>query len=79
MTLNEIYEHYDFCWSRAAKSLGFGLTALHNWRKKGYIPIRSQLIIEKRTMGVFRADLKHTGEAHEHKSNGKGLADSSYC
>ena len=59
MTLNEIYEHYGKNWVTVSRELRIGATSIQNWKKKGYIPIRSQMIIEHRTEGRFKADLKH--------------------
>lgn len=56
MKLNELYEYFECNWTRVARETGFGLTTLTLWRKKGEIPQRAQLIIERRLGGAFKAD-----------------------
>ena len=58
MTLNQIYEHYGRNWSKTSRELKIGTTTLQNWVKRGYIPIRSQMVIEARTKGLFKAKLQ---------------------
>ena len=33
--------------------------APYNWKKQGYIPIKTQMLIEKLTKGELKADLAH--------------------
>jgi hypothetical protein len=56
MTLNQLYEKY-FSWTGVGRALSVSITSLRNWRKKGFIPIKSQLEIEKKTNGAFVASL----------------------
>jgi hypothetical protein len=59
MILNDIYEYYQKNWVTVGRELRVGSTSLYNWKKIGYIPIASQIKIEKRTKGLFVADLEH--------------------
>lgn len=59
MTIYEIYEHYNYNWSSVCRELKIGTTTIIRWRQRGCIPIRSQMIIEKRTNGLFKANLEH--------------------
>jgi hypothetical protein len=58
MTLSEIYEYYGCNWARVARELKLGSTTLQKWNAKGYVPIRSQMVIEKRTDGLFKARIE---------------------
>lgn len=58
MTLQEIYEHYQSNWAFASRELKIGTTTIQKWKKRGYIPIRSQMVLEKRTKGIFKARLQ---------------------
>ena len=58
MTVTEIYEYYNNNWSEAARELKVGFTTIKGWRIRGYIPIRSQIILEKRTQGMLKARIE---------------------
>lgn len=58
MTLKEIYEHYGKNWAEVARELKIGSTTLQKWRKRGYIPIRSQMVLDKRTNSLFKARIE---------------------
>lgn len=34
-------------------------TTFHNWKKKGYVPISTQIKLESFTKGKLKADLNH--------------------
>ena len=55
MTLTEIYEYYGKNWAEVTRELKIGSTTLQKWRKRGYIPIRSQMVLDKRSAGLFKA------------------------
>ncbi len=64
MLMKELHDHYG-TWTKLCIELGLGMSAHQYWRKKGYIPYTAQLIIEKKTNGLFKAELEHarpTGE-----------------
>lgn len=58
MLLDELYKHYGN-WTRLARALSLGNSTYQVWRKKGYIPFKSQLLIERQTNGLFKAEERH--------------------
>lgn len=60
MLVQELYEHYGN-WSEVIRKLQVGLQAPYNWRQLGYIPFKTQLLIEYKTNGLFKADEAHGG------------------
>ncbi len=54
MLLSELYEHYG-TWTKLVRELDLGNSTYQLWRKKGYIPFKSQLLIERKTKGLFKA------------------------
>ena len=58
MTLKEIYDYYGKNWAEVARELKIGSTTLQKWRKRGYIPIRSQMVLDKRTNSLFKARIE---------------------
>lgn len=58
MLLQELYEHYGN-WTRLVRELDFGTSTCQLWRKRGYIPFKTQLLIEYKTKGRFKANEKH--------------------
>ncbi len=58
MLLQELYGFYG-SWAKLTRELGLGSTTYQPWVKKGYIPYTTQLLIEKKTKGKFRADIEH--------------------
>jgi hypothetical protein len=58
MLLQELHAHYG-TWSKMTRELELGTSTYQAWLKKGYIPYPSQLIIEKKTRGKFKADISH--------------------
>lgn len=60
MILQELYEHYG-TWTRLTRSLDLCSGIYYVWRDKGYIPFKSQLLIEHKTKGLFKADEAHAG------------------
>lgn len=59
MTINEIYDYYGKNWSRAMQDLRVGVNSYQYWMKVGYIPIATQIKIERRSKGLFKAEIKH--------------------
>ena len=57
MRLDDIYEHYGKSWVKVMREIGVGSSTLTLWRKNGFIPANSQIKLEKRLNGLFRADL----------------------
>lgn len=57
MTLDELHKFYGRNWSRVARELGLGKNTARAWIKKGYIPMHTQLRIEKLTEGKLLAEV----------------------
>lgn len=55
MTVEELYDYYGSKWTNVIKALDIGSNTIYKWRKRGYIPIASQMKIEKKTGGLFKA------------------------
>lgn len=58
MTYEEVKKYYGSGY-KIARDGGFSAGAPYNWKRKGFIPIETQMIIEERTGGVLKADLAH--------------------
>lgn len=54
MRIEELYAHYG-TWTELAHALNIGMNTHQYWRKIGYIPYPTQLVIEKKTKGRFKA------------------------
>lgn len=54
MRLNQLKNYYG-TYTRLARELGIGNNTYQLWRKKGCIPYPMQLVIEKKTNGLFLA------------------------
>ena len=54
MRLDELHKHYG-TWTKLAKVLDQGMNSHQYWRRKGFIPFVSQLLIEHKTEGLFKA------------------------
>ena len=58
MLLNELYEYYG-TWTKLVRELNLGNSTYQIWRKQGYIPFKTQLLIENKTKGRFKACENH--------------------
>lgn len=58
MLLKELHEYFG-TWANLSRELRLGNSTYLSWRKKGYIPYTTQLVIEKKTKGKFLANEKH--------------------
>lgn len=56
--MQELYEHYG-SWAEMGRELRLGNSTYQTWKKKGYIPYTTQLVIEKKTGGLFMASEQH--------------------
>lgn len=56
MTPEDVYTYYGGG-TAAARALGIGRSAVDNWKTRGAVPIKHQLIIEKKTNGKLKASL----------------------
>ena len=57
MRLEELKEHY-VTWRAMSEALGIGQNQYQYWRKRGYICYSRQLVIEKKTKGLFKASVE---------------------
>lgn len=55
MTLEEVYQYYGNA-TKAAEAVFVARQTFHSWLKKGFIPIKQQLIYEKITKGKLKAE-----------------------
>lgn len=62
MLLEELYNHYG-TWTNLVRTLDIGNSTYQLWKKKGYIPFRTQLYIQHVTRGRFKAKREHA-KAH---------------
>jgi len=51
MTIDEIHEFYHFNWTELTRELNLGKNTYQGWVRKGYIPMSTQIRIEKITSG----------------------------
>jgi hypothetical protein len=58
MLLAELYAYFG-SWASLSRNLGFGSTTYQYWRRIGYIPYPTQVLIEKKTDRMFLADRDH--------------------
>lgn len=54
MLLRELYEYYG-TWTSLCRELGMGNNSYQRWKKQGYIPFQTQLLIEHKTKRRFKA------------------------
>ena len=59
MLIKELYDLYG-SWSELSRKLGFGSTTYQGWLKRGYIPMKTQELIELRTQSRLKACEDHT-------------------
>ncbi len=64
MLITEVYGLYE-SWAELSRKLGFGSTTYRGWITRGYIPIKTQEIIEFRTKGHLKASVEHTKPQEE--------------
>lgn len=60
MTLEE-FDNYFSSRSNFQKKTGLSRQNVNNWRKMGYIPIVSQIRIERATEGALKASINDMG------------------
>lgn len=58
MLLQELYEYYG-TYAEMGRELRLSTSSYQIWRKQGYIPYTTQLIIEKKTKRLFKACESH--------------------
>lgn len=55
MTIDEVYKYFDCNWCEMSRKTGLGYTTYMGWKRKGYIPMATQLRLEKLTNGGLKA------------------------
>lgn len=58
MLIKEVYDLYG-SWAELSRKLGFGSSTYQGWLTRGYIPLKTQELIEFRTKGKLRAAKEH--------------------
>jgi hypothetical protein len=66
MMPSDVIEHFG-TWTNASRALLMGNSTFNQWRVKGYVPIRTQHIIERKTEGALKADPRHDLELFTEK------------
>lgn len=56
MRLQELKDKWG-TWMAIANELKMSQNGVTYWRKRGYIPYPAQLVIEKKTKGLFKASM----------------------
>ncbi len=57
MQITEVKDFFGGCWTHAMRSLKFGVNTYQHWVKIGYIPMPSQIKIQKLSKGKLIADV----------------------
>lgn len=58
MTIDEVEKYYGSAWKMERKHK-LSHKNISNWKRLGYVPILTQIKIEKLTGGVLKANLEH--------------------
>lgn len=58
MTIDEVEKYYGSAWKMERKHK-MSHKNITNWKRIGYVPILTQIKIERLTGGVLKADLAH--------------------
>lgn len=58
MRISDVMEYFGSARSMARR-IGISHSSMKNWRDRGYIPIETQVRIERLTEGQLKADLEH--------------------
>ena len=59
MTYAEVLAYFGGTGYAIAKHCGLSIGAPHQWKMKGYVPIKAQMKIEELTKGELKADTHH--------------------
>jgi hypothetical protein len=57
MTVDEVHAYFDHNWANVCRELKLGVNTYQGWIKRGYIPMATQLKIEKQTQGKLQSEL----------------------
>jgi hypothetical protein len=58
MTYNDLYEACGRSHKKVSEVTGFCYSAVRNWMYQEEIPLKSQILIQKRTKGKFKASIQ---------------------
>lgn len=61
MTIDDVIQYYKSSY-QFEKKTGMMHNCFGNWKKKGFIPIKTQMKIQELTNGALRANLEHLGD-----------------
>jgi len=59
MTIEEVYSHFG-SGANVGRALGLTRQAFNIWRKRGYVPYKNQVALERLTNGQLKANMAHT-------------------
>ena len=59
LTPQELKKHYKSNY-RFAKETGYAPNTLRHWLRRGYVPEGAQLILERITKGLFKAEINES-------------------
>jgi hypothetical protein len=69
MTLDETQKYFG-SYYKIAKNCGFSTATPYGWKKKGFIPLVAQVVIEKFTDGVLKSSWEDSeGYREKHKND----------
>lgn len=58
MTIEEVKDYFLTGYA-FRKATGMSADTFHSWMKKGFVPLKSQLKMERMTNGALKADFTH--------------------
>jgi len=58
MTYAQILKHFGTA-TAAAEFLGISTAAVAHWKRRGFIPVRTQALLQVRTAGKLQAEVAH--------------------
>lgn len=61
MTVSDVQAYYGHDWREFIKRSGFNRASWFRWQASGFVPMSSQLRLQRKTRGRLKADPKHVG------------------
>ena len=58
MTYAQLLKHFGTA-TKVADTLGISVAAVCHWKRRGFIPVRTQALIQLKTEGSLRASVAH--------------------
>lgn len=59
MTVQEVQAYYGHDWRQFVKRAKMGRRTWFDWQAQGYISMRSQIALQRKTRGKLKADPNH--------------------